>query len=559
MYAAQIPGGVSRYNGCMAIETKTERPAAAAPADASRQTSSEIPVRRFYRPDDVAGIPYEQKVGDPGTYPFTRGLYADMYRQRLWTMRQYAGYSSAAESNRRYRYLLSQGTTGLSVAFDLPTQIGYDSDNALARGEVGRVGVAIDSIEDMRRLFDDIPLDRVTTSMTINATAAILLSLYLAVAEEQGVPWERVGGTVQNDILKEYAARGTYIYPPGPSLKLVTDVIAFCADRVPKWNTISISGYHMREAGSTAVQEVAFTLANGLAYVRAALDRGLAVDEFAPRLSFFFNAHNNFLEEVAKFRAARRLWAELMQERFAPQDPRSLWLRFHTQTAGSTLTAQQPMNNVVRVAIQALAAVCGGTQSLHTNALDEALGLPTEEAAGLALRTQQVIAHESGIAGVADPLGGSYVVEAWTEEIVQRARDYVRRIDEMGGALAALERGFQQREIAEAAYRFQMAVEDKRELVVGVNVFQSEQEVPREILRIDPAAEQEQVERVRALRERRNGEKAAATLAALTTAAQEDRNLMPSILDCVRAAVTLGEISDALRQVYGEYRETDLE
>ncbi|MBW8874434.1 MAG: methylmalonyl-CoA mutase [Acidobacteria bacterium] len=543
----------------MAIETKTERPAAAAPADASRQTSSEIPVRRFYRPDDVAGIPYEQKVGDPGTYPFTRGLYADMYRQRLWTMRQYAGYSSAAESNRRYRYLLSQGTTGLSVAFDLPTQIGYDSDNALARGEVGRVGVAIDSIEDMRRLFDDIPLDRVTTSMTINATAAILLSLYLAVAEEQGVPWERVGGTVQNDILKEYAARGTYIYPPGPSLKLVTDVIAFCADRVPKWNTISISGYHMREAGSTAVQEVAFTLANGLAYVRAALDRGLAVDEFAPRLSFFFNAHNNFLEEVAKFRAARRLWAELMQERFAPQDPRSLWLRFHTQTAGSTLTAQQPMNNVVRVAIQALAAVCGGTQSLHTNALDEALGLPTEEAAGLALRTQQVIAHESGIAGVADPLGGSYVVEAWTEEIVQRARDYVRRIDEMGGALAALERGFQQREIAEAAYRFQMAVEDKRELVVGVNVFQSEQEVPREILRIDPAAEQEQVERVRALRERRNGEKAAATLAALTTAAQEDRNLMPSILDCVRAAVTLGEISDALRQVYGEYRETDLE
>ncbi len=543
----------------MAIETKTERPAAAAPADISRQTSSEIPVRRFYRPDDVAGISYEQKVGDPGTYPFTRGLYADMYRQRLWTMRQYAGYSSAAESNRRYRYLLSQGTTGLSVAFDLPTQIGYDSDSPLARGEVGRVGVAIDSIEDMRRLFDGIPLDRVTTSMTINATAAILLALYLAVAEEQGAPWERVGGTVQNDILKEYAARGTYIYPPGPSLKLVTDVIAFCADRVPKWNTISISGYHMREAGSTAVQEVAFTLANGLAYVRAALDRGLAVDEFAPRLSFFFNAHNNFLEEVAKFRAARRLWAELMQERFAPKDPRSLWLRFHTQTAGSTLTAQQPMNNVVRVAIQALAAVCGGTQSLHTNALDEALGLPTEEAAGLALRTQQVIAHESGIAGVADPLGGSYVVEAWTEEIVQRARGYVRRIDEMGGALAALERGFQQREIAEAAYRFQMAVEDQRELVVGVNVFQSEQEVPREILRIDPAAEREQVARVRALRERRNGEKAAATLAALTAAAQEDRNLMPSILDCVRAAVTLGEISDALRRVYGEYRETDLE
>src|SRR5436305_6876973 len=546
----------------MATETKTSEcptPAGVTGTGDERQTSSQIPIRRFYRPRDMAGIPYEEKVGDPGEYPYTRGLYPDMYRKRHWTMRQYAGYSSAAESNQRYRYLLSQGTTGLSVAFDLPTQIGYDSDHPVALGEVGRVGVAIDSIEDMRRLFDRIPLDRVTTSMTINATAAILLALYLAVAEEQGVAWDQLGGTVQNDILKENAARGTYIYPPGPSLKLVTDVIAFCAERVPKWNTISISGYHMREAGSTAVQEVAFTLSHGLTYVQAALDRGLAIDEFAPRLSFFFNAHNNFLEEVAKFRAARRLWAELVKERFAPKDPRSLWLRFHTQTAGSTLTAQQPMNNVVRVAVQALAAVCGGTQSLHTNALDEALGLPTEEAAGLALRTQQVIAHESGIAGVADPLGGSYVVEAWPEEIVPPAKGYVRRIDEMGGALAALERGFQQREIAEAAYRFQMAVEDRRELVVGVNVFHSAQEAPREILRIDPAAEQEQVARVRALRERRNGEKAAATLAALTTAAQEDRNLMPSILDCVRAEVTLGEISDALRQVYGEYRETDLE
>src|SRR3954462_12811061 len=539
----------------MATETKAAPPA----EETERRTSSEIPVRRFYTPRDVAGLPYEEKVGDPGQYPFTRGLYADMYRQRKWTMRQYAGYSSAAESNQRYRYLLSQGTTGLSVAFDLPTQIGYDSDSPVARGEVGRVGVAIDSIEDMRRLFAGIPLDRVTASMTINATAAILLSLYLAVAEEQGASWERLGGTVQNDILKEYAARGTYIYPPGPSLKLVTDIIAFCADRVPKWNTISISGYLMREAGSSAVQEVAFTLANGLAYVQAALDRGLSIDEFAPRLSFFFNAHNNFLEEVAKFRAARRLWAELMKERFAPKDPRSLWLRFHTQTAGSTLTAQQPMNNVVRVAVQALAAVCGGTQSLHTNSLDEALGLPTEEAAGLALRTQQVIAHESGIADVADPLGGSYVIEAWTEEIVQRAREYIVKIDDMGGAMAALERAFQQREIAEAAYRFQMAVEAGRELVVGVNVFQSAVEAPREILRIDPAAEQDQVDRLRALRERRNGEKAAATLAALTAAAQEDRNLMPSILDCVRAEVTLGEISDGLRAVYGEYREADLE
>jgi methylmalonyl-CoA mutase N-terminal domain/subunit len=539
----------------MATETKTAAPA----EEAERRTSSEIPVRRFYTPRDLGGIPYEEKLGDPGQYPYTRGLYPDMYRKRPWTMRQYAGYSSAAESNRRYRYLLSQGTTGLSVAFDLPTQIGYDSDSPVARGEVGRVGVAIDSIEDMRLLFDGIPLDRVTTSMTINATAAILLSLYLAVAEEQGADWEKLGGTVQNDILKEYAARGTYIYPPKPSLKLVTDIIAFCADRVPKWNTISISGYHMREAGSTAVQEVAFTLANGLAYVRAALDRGLGIDDFAPRLSFFFNAHNNFLEEVAKFRAARRLWAELVRERFAPQDPRSLWLRFHTQTAGSTLTAQQPQNNVVRVAIQALAAVCGGTQSLHTNSLDEALGLPTEEAARLALRTQQVIAHESGVAEVADPLGGSYVIEAWTEEIVQRSRDYIRRIDEMGGALAGLERGFQQREIADAAYQYQMAVEEKREVVVGVNALASEGEAPTEILRIDPAAEREQVERLRALRERRDPGRAATAVQTLTTAAGEDRNLMPAILDCVRAGVTLGEIADALRGVYGEYTEAGLE
>jgi methylmalonyl-CoA mutase N-terminal domain/subunit len=548
----------------MATETKTaDRPAAANAAvevaEDERRTSSEIPVRRFYTPRDVAGIPYPEKLGDPGQYPYTRGLYADMYRKRHWTMRQYAGYSSAAESNKRYRYLLSQGTTGLSVAFDLPTQIGYDSDSPLARGEVGRVGVAIDSIADMRLLFDGIPLDRVTTSMTINATAAILLSLYLVVAEEQGVAWEKVGGTVQNDILKEYAARGTYIYPPKPSLKLVTDIIAFCAERVPKWNTISISGYHMREAGSTAVQEVAFTLANGLAYVQAALDRGLSVDEFAPRLSFFFNAHNNFLEEVAKFRAARRLWAELVRERFGAKDPRSLWLRFHTQTAGSTLTAQQPQNNVVRVAIQALAAVCGGTQSLHTNSLDEALGLPTEEAARLALRTQQVIANESGVADVADPLGGSYVVEAWTEEIVQRSRDYIRRIDEMGGALAGLERGFQQKEIADAAYIYQMAVEEKREIVVGVNAYASEEGLPTEVLRIDPQGEREQVERLRAVRERRDPERAATAVRDLTAAAREDRNLMPAILDAVRAEVTLGEISDALREVYGEYREAGLE
>jgi methylmalonyl-CoA mutase, N-terminal domain len=523
------------------------------------ETSSGIPIAAAYGPADQNAAAYPLHVGDPGRFPYTRGIYADMYRRRQWTMRQYAGYATAEESNQRYRYLLAQGTTGLSVAFDLPTQIGYDSDHALARGEVGRVGVAIDSIEDMRRLFEGIPLDRVTTSMTINSTAAILLALYLAVAEEQGVAWEKVGGTVQNDILKEYAARGTYIYPPRHSLKLVTDVIAFCAERVPRFNPISISGYHMREAGSTAVQEVAFTLANALAYVEAALGRGLAIDDFAPRLSFFFNAHNNFLEEVAKFRAARRLWAELLQERYQPRDPRSLWLRFHTQTAGSTLTAQQPNNNVVRVAIQALAAVCGGTQSLHTNALDEALGLPTEAAARLALRTQQVIASESGVASVADPLGGSYVIEAWTEDIARRARAYIQRIDEMGGALAGLESGFQQREIADAAYTYQLAVEEGREKVVGVNVFASAEGAPTEVLTIDPAGERAQVERLRALRQRRDAARAAAARRQLGDDAAQDRNVMPAILDAVRAECSLGEIADTLREVYGEYREAALD
>src|SRR5687768_10956567 len=410
----------------------------------------------FYRPQDVAGLDYARHLGDPGQFPFTRGLYAEMYRRRPWTMRQYAGYGDAAESNRRYRYLLARGTTGLSVAFDLPTQIGYDSDHPLARGEVGRVGVAIDSIDDMRRLFDGIPLDQVTVSMTINATAAILLALYLAVAEERGVGWEKLGGTVQNDILKEYAARGTYIYPPGPSLDLVTDVIAFCVERLPRWNPISISGYHLREAGSTAAQEVAFTLANALCYVEAALERGLRIDDFAPRLSFFFNAHNDFLEEVAKFRAARRLWAELMRERYAPADERSLWLRFHAQTAGSTLTAQQPETNIVRVALQALAAVCGGTQSLHTNGFDEALGLPTERSARLALRTQQVVGYESGIADSIDPLAGSYYVEHLTDEIEARAMEYIERIDAMGGSVKAIESGFIQEEIAKAAYAAQI-------------------------------------------------------------------------------------------------------
>jgi methylmalonyl-CoA mutase N-terminal domain/subunit len=559
----QCGGGEHPGAAIAAGEGRPEAPAAppAVPETAPRETSSGIPIAATYRPSDVAGIDYRRAIGDPGEVPFTRGIYPEMYRRRHWTMRQYAGYASAEESNRRYRYLLAHGTTGLSVAFDLPTQIGYDSDHPLARGEVGRVGVAIDSIEDMRRLFADIPLARVTTSMTINATASILLALYLAVAEEQGVPWEQVGGTVQNDILKEFVARGTYIFPPRHSLKLVTDVIHFCAQRVPRFNPISISGYHMREAGSTAVQEVAFTLAHGLAYVEAALGHGLAIDDFAPRLSFFFNSHSNFLEEVAKFRAARRLWAELLRERFAPRDERSLWLRFHTQTAGSTLTAQQPANNVVRVALQALAAVCGGTQSLHTNALDEALGLPTEEAARLAVRTQQIIAHESGVASVADPLGGCYVIEAWTDEIAARARDYIRRIDEMGGALAALEAGFQQREIADAAYRYQLAVEEGREKVVGVNAFTggAEAESPTEVLAIDPQAERTQVERVRALRERRDAARAQAARTALAAAAAEERNVMPAILDAVRAECTLGEIADTLRQVFGEYRDTSLE
>lgn len=520
-----------------------------------RTTPSGLELKPTYTPAD---LPADAAAELPGAFPFSRGLYPDMYRSRLWTMRQYAGYASAEESNQRYRHLLASGTTGLSVAFDLPTQIGFDSDHPMARGEVGRVGVAIDSIHDMRRLFDGIPLDRVTTSMTINATAATLLALYLAVAEEQGVAWTKVGGTVQNDILKEYAARGTYIYPPRPSLRLVADIIDFCAREVPRWNPISISGYHIREAGSTAVQEVAFTLANGLAYVEQVLARGLDIDHFAARLSFFFNAHNHFFEEVAKFRAARRLWAELVRERFAPQDERSCWLRFHTQTAGSTLTAQQPENNVVRVALQAFAAACGGTQSLHTNSRDEALGLPTEEAVTVAVRTQQIVAHESGAADVADPLGGSWLVESLTDQIVAGAREYIRRIDEMGGALAAVEKGFVQKEIAEAAYAWQRAVEAGERKVVGVNCFGTDHEPVPETLQIDPRAEEEQAARVRAMREARDAERARAARAALREAAAEERQLMPPILDCVRAELTLGEIADTLREVFGEHRDSTL-
>ncbi|HSE19213.1 MAG TPA: methylmalonyl-CoA mutase family protein [Pyrinomonadaceae bacterium] len=497
----------------------------------------------------------EKDLSAPGEFPYTRGIYKDMYRGRLWTMRQYAGYATAEESNARYKYLLAQGTTGLSVAFDLPTQIGLDSDDPLALGEVGKVGVAIDSLEDMERLFAGIPLDEVSTSMTINATAAILLSLYLAVARKQGVAFKKVRGTLQNDILKEYLARGTYIYPPAPSLRLVTDIFGFCAREVPNWNTISISGYHIREAGSTAVQEVAFTLADGITYVEAALAAGLEIDDFAPRLSFFFNAHNNLLEEIAKFRAARRLWARIMRDRFKARDPRSLMLRFHTQTAGSTLTAQQPEVNVVRTTIQALAAVLGGTQSLHTNSMDEALALPTEATARVALRTQQVIAYESGVTDTADPLGGSYAIEHLTDEIEEKAVEYLDKIESMGGMLRAIETGYVQREIQEAAYRHQKAVEAQEQVVVGVNRFQVDEEPPVNVLRIDPALEQAQVERVRALRDRRDGQATTAALSKLEQAATTDENLLPRILECVETYATVGEISNTLRRVWGEYRE----
>ncbi len=515
-----------------------------------RTTSSDIELPPFFAPEDVRD---GDATAAPGSFPFTRGLYRDMYRKRLWTMRQYAGYASAAESNRRYRYLLEQGTTGLSVAFDLPTQIGYDSDAAAARGEVGRVGVAIDSLEDMRTLFDGIPLDQVTTSMTINSTAAILLAMYLAVAEEQGVAWSKIGGTVQNDILKEYIARGTHIYPPSHSLRLVADLIAFCSEQAPRWNPISISGYHIREAGSTAAQEIAFTLANALCYVDLVLARGLDIDSFAPRLSFFFNAHNNFLEEVAKFRAARQLWAELVRERHEPRNERSCWLRFHAQTGGSTLTAQQPENNVARVAIQALAAVCGGTQSLHTNGADEALGLPTETSARVALRSQQIVAHETGVADVADPLGGSWAVEALTARLVEQAREMIERIEELGGAARAIDEGYQQNEIANAAYRHQLAVESKAAVIVGVNAYTQEESGDAQFLAVDPAAEARQVERVRRVREERDGTAAAAALDRLQQEAAGERNLVPRILDCVRQRASLGEISDRLRAVWGEY------
>ena len=518
------------------------------------RTGGGVEVPPLLTPGD-AQVDHAKDLGFPGEFPFTRGVQPTMYRGRLWTMRQYAGFGSAEESNRRYRYLLSQGTTGLSVAFDLPTQIGYDSDAPLAQGEVGKVGVAVSSIEDMERLFAGIPLDKVTTSMTINAPAAVLLAMYVAVAERHGVPRAKLGGTIQNDILKEYIARGTYIFPPQQSMRLITDVFEFCAKEVPRWNTISISGYHIREAGSTAAQELAFTLMDGVTYVEAARARGLDVDGFAGQLSFFFNAHNDLFEEVAKFRAARRMWARIMRERFGAKDPRSWMLRFHTQTGGSTLTAQQPENNVVRVAVQAMAAVLGGTQSLHTNSMDEALGLPTEKAARIALRTQQIVAEESGVANVIDPFGGSYYVEWLTDRLEQEALDIMRRIEEMGGMLRAIERGWVQKEIHESAYRAQRALEAKEAVVVGVNEFtHGSERTDVEILRVDATVEEQQVRRLREFRARRDQAATDAALAALREAARGTENLMPRILAAVNAGATVGEVCDALRGEWGEYQ-----
>ncbi|MGM8214053.1 acyl-CoA mutase large subunit family protein [Bacillaceae bacterium W0354] len=516
---------------------------------------SEIEIDPLYLPQNEAlHDEYMEKLGFPGQYPYTRGIQPSMYRNRFWTMRQYAGFGSAKETNKRFRYLLEQGQTGLSVAFDLPTQIGYDSDDPMAEGEVGKVGVAIDSLEDMETLLDGIPLDQVSTSMTINAPASVLLAMYIAVAEKQGVPKEKITGTIQNDILKEYIARGTYIYPPKPSMRLITNIFEYCAKHVPKFNTISISGYHIREAGSTAVQEVAFTLANGMAYVDAALESGLKVDQFAPRLAFFFNAHNNFFEEVAKFRAARRIWAKVMKEKYQAKDERSWRLRFHTQTGGSTLTAQQPDNNIVRVALQALSAVLGGTQSLHTNSRDEALALPTEESARIALRTQQIIAHESGVADTVDPLAGSYYVEQLTDEIEREVLAYIERIDEMGGAVQAVEDGYMQREIHHAAYEAQKKIESKEDIIVGMNEFQIDEEMHGELLKVDEQLEQEQVEQIHRVRTNRDHNSVNKNLTALKEAAKNEKeNLMPYIIDAVKSYATVGEICNCLREVFGEY------
>jgi methylmalonyl-CoA mutase N-terminal domain/subunit len=515
-----------------------------------------LDARPLSTPADLEGWDYDRDTGFPGQFPFTRGVQATMYRGRLWTMRQYAGMGDAEESNKRYKYLLAHGTTGLSVAFDLPTQIGMDSDHAMAVGEVGKVGVAIDSIEDMQRLFDGINLEKISTSMTINATASILLALYVAVAKRSGGDPRKISGTVQNDILKEYIARGTYIYPPREAMRIITDMFAYAQENVPEWNIISISGYHMREAGCTAVQEVAFTLANAIAYVEAAIAVGLDVDQFAPRLSFFFNAHNNFLEEVAKYRAARRMWARIVQERFRAKNPRSMMLRFHTQTAGSTLTAQQPENNIVRTALQALAAVLGGTQSLHTNSFDEALGLPTEESARIALRTQQIIGYETGAPHTIDPLAGSYFIESLTNEIEDKAKAYLAKVDALGGTLRAIEVGYIQQEIQNAAYDFQQAVDRLEQVVVGVNRFQSEDERSVPIQRVEESLEHRQIERVKALRARRDRSVWEQGIRGVEEAARSGENLMPRIIQAVESNCTVGEISDAMRRVFGEYQET---
>ena len=521
-----------------------------------RRTDSGIEIRPVYSDEDLEGFDPDARLGLPGQPPYTRGVYEQMYRARPWTMRQYAGYGTAEETNKRFHYLLDHGQTGLSCAFDLPTQMGYDSDHPRAHGEVGKVGVAIDSVEDMERLLHGIPLDKVTTSMTINATAAILLLLYELVAEKQGVPSSAIGGTVQNDLLKEYVARGTYIYPPRASMRIITDIFAYCQDRIPRWNTISISGYHMREAGSTAVQEIAFTLSNAIAYVQAAIDAGLAVDEFAPRLAFFWNGHNNFFEEVAKFRASRRMWHKIMTERFGARDERSKLLRFHTQTGGSTLTAQQPENNVVRVTLQALAAVLGGTQSLHTNSYDEALALPTERSAKIALRTQQIIAHESGVTDTADPLAGSYFVEALTEEVEAEAWRYIERIDAMGGAVAAIEAGFMQEEIEKASYEWTRAVDREEKVIVGVNRYADKVAVPEDVFNIDPALEQEQAARLADLRSRRDNAAVKTALEDLRAAARGTQNVLPPMREALRRLATLGEVSDVLRQEFGDYQPT---
>jgi len=517
-------------------------------------TSSNIPIGRVYTPLDVRNLDYAQRLGFPGEYPYTRGIYPTMYRGRHWTMRQYAGFGTAEQTNARFKYLLKQGQTGLSVAFDYPTQVGYDCDHSLAKGEVGKAGVSVSSLQDMEILFDGIPLDKVTTSMTINASAPILLAMYIAVGEIQGMPQAKLDGTIQNDILKEYVARGMYIYPPKPSMKLVTDIFEYCSKNMPKWNTISISGYHIREAGATATQEVAFTLANGIAYVQAAIDRGLNLDEFASRLSFFFASHNDFFEEIAKFRAARRLWAEIMRERFKAKNPDSWKLRFHTQTSGVALTAQQPHNNIVRVTIQALASVLGGTQSLHTNSFDEAYALPSEEAVRIALRTQQIIAYESGVTDTVDPLAGSYYVEYLTNQIEEEAMKYIDRIDALGGATAAIEKGYMQREIVENAYKHQKQVENKEKIIVGMNEFTISEKISMKTLRVAPTVEKRLTRRLNEMKKERNNEKVKAVLDQLRHAAELEKNLMPTIVHAVKEYVTLGEICNVLREVFGEYK-----